>query len=372
MVSINYTRLFNLRMNHDFYGEQPVPGLTLTPTRQTMRLLKGANMLFKTVSDGIVVLYRAEADEVTPLVNLPPGQRFTFILRAESPAEFQTITQLDVSSTDRFTSSSILYFTNVPANSSGDATAPEKLDHSLIDAVQNSLFNYTFQLNPSPNDVLLRITGPDGNTIAAGRTVESQSLPDPLPIAKSTDDMHRHQIDLRQQPPGKYTFTIRNNADDTTLKEETFYVDDELASKNFLGIAEIVYSDSPDHLYSETEEYELTFTSQETVWTYFIVNQNGNVVFSDHDLVIDDRGPSAVSFNLDGDKPHADIKVNGFETVVFKSGAPIPFNILPKSEVRLIKNPGNSVLLNSLPNPSYTGIVKEKNGQLESEIYVFI
>lgn len=375
MVSINYTRLFNLRMKHSYYDDDRARGLFLRPTRRTLRTLSGANMLFKSIPNGIVILYRAGTDEVTPVVTLPPDQQFTFVLMADNRAEFQNITQLDVASDDRFSSTSVLHFTNDPANATDDSANPEELEHSLIDAIKNSLFTHTISLETPPNEILLRITGPDDTTISAGKTVEGSPLPDPLTITKDDDDMFRQQIDLRRRPPGLYTLTIRNTADDTTLQEDRFYVDDELASQKILGIVDIKYTDSPEHLYGETEEYALAFSRKETVWAYYIVNKNGTTVLDDHDLEISssefDDYPT-VTFNREGDEPHADIKINGFETVVFKSSVPIPFKDIPFPELQLVRNPGGTVLVNHLPNPSHAGVVKEQNGQLESEIYVFI
>ena len=375
MVSINYTRLFNLKMKHTYYDDKRARGLYLRPTRRTLRLLSGANMLFKSIPNGIVILYRAEADEITPVVTLPPDQQFTFVLMADNRAEFQNITQLDVSPDDRFSSTSVLHFINNPNDATGDAENPEELVHSLIDAIKNSLFTHSISLNSPPNEILLRITGPNGATVPAGKTVEGTPLPDPLTITKDDDDIFRQQVDLRQLPPGLYTLTIRNTADDTTLKENRFYVDDELVSQDVLGLVDITYSDSSSHLYGDTEEYKILFSHKETIWTYYIVNKNKKVEFGEHDLEISEKvpeGESSIPFNRDGDEPHKDIKVNGFETVVFKSGILLPIKDLPITKLELIRNPDNTILVEHLPNPSNTSVVKEQNGQIESEIYVFI
>lgn len=375
MVNINYTRLFNLRMTHNYFDDNTPQGLFLKPASRTLWRFAGAKMLFKPISTGLTVLYRAEDDGVTAFVDLERTQRFTFLLTSSNRPEFQNITKLDVSPTDRFTAGRLLYFTNDPANASSDADSPEELFHSLIDGTRNSLFSYTFSLETPPNEALLRITGPEGNTLPAGTTADGSFLPDPLTVSKDDDDLFRQQIDLRLRSRGLYTITVHTTDDSTTLKEQKFYVDDEVAAQDILGLVDINYVDAPNHLYGDTEEYSLTFLRKETVWTYYIVNKNGFVIFDDHDLEINDPGSAeypAVSFDREGDEPHADLKINGFETVVFKSDVPIPFRDLPKSDLQLVKNPGGSVLVSHLPNPSHTGVVKESNGQLESEVYVFI
>ena len=375
MVNINYTRLFNLRMAHDYFDDRMPRGLTIRPTAQTLHRFTGSKMLFKSIPSGLTVLYRAEADGLTPFVDIGPTQHFSFLLTSDNRPEFENITDLDVSPPDRFTAGRLLYFANNPANASTDATSPEELTHTLIDGTRNSLFSYTFTLETPPSEVLLRITSPGGATVPAGTQVDGSSLPDPLTIKKDDDDFYRQQIDLRKRPKGLYTFTIRSGDDTSTLKEEQFYVDDDVAAQDILGVIDIIYVDAPGHLFGDTEEYSLTFSRKETVWTYYIVNKNGFVVFDDHDLVITDPGSAeypAVNFDREGDEPSADVKINGFDTVVFKSDAPIPFRDLPKSDLQLVRNPGGSVLIQHLPNPSHAGIVKESDGQLESEVYVFI
>jgi hypothetical protein len=375
MVSINYSRLFNLKMTHNYFEDNSATDLFLKPTQGTIQILSNARMLFKTIPNGMTVLYRAGDDEITPMVELSPPQRFTFTVAAESPARFQNITRLDVSPTERFSAGKILYFRNEPTAASTSAQSPETLTHSLLDGVRAPLFSYAFTIADPATDVLLRITGPNGNTLPAGNAPDGTPLTDPLPISRDDDGEFRQQIDLRQWPEGRHTFTIRSSDDSATLFEETFFISEELLSQQFVAIVDINYSDSPNHLYGDTEEYSLSFSRKETIWTYYIVNKNGHIVFDDHDLEINDPGSPgypAVSFGRTGDEPHGEIKVNGFDTVVFKSDLPIPFRDIPKPDLQLIRNPGGAVLVKHLPNPSHSGVVKEVDGQTESEVFVFI
>lgn len=375
MVSINYNRLFNLRIIHSYYENGRPRGLYLQPTGKTRRVLQGGNMLFKSLLSGIVILYRVQDDEVTPLVELPDDLRLTFSMSVENKAEFQNITNLDVSSTARFSSSSIFYFTNDPAAASSDPDNPEEITHELIDAAKNRLFTYSFGLESPPAEVLLRVQNAAGTLVSPGKTADGTPLPTTLTIGRNDDDRYSQQIDLRNKPVGKYTITILNTADDTTLKEEVFYVDDELASRDILGVVDIVYNSSTGNLYGDREEYELQFERKESIWTYFVVNKNKNVDFDTDTLSIDDQGSegySPMNFTREGDEPHTTIRINGLETVVFKSDDPIPFFEIPKAAVQLKRDPGNAVLVSNLPNPSHSGVVKEQDDTLESEIYVFI
>ncbi|MGM0459932.1 MAG: hypothetical protein ACQERO_11360 [Bacteroidota bacterium] len=381
MVSINYTRLFNLRLFHNYYESGRLPDVHLHPTHQTVRKMNGAKMLFKRIPGGVVVLYRASDDyrasdnETTPVVELDPDQRFSFFITAEQKTQFQNITKLDLARDDRFHSGSILHFSNDPENPSIDPEKPEAISHSILDGTRNSVFTYSFQLDGNPDEVLFRVRDDKGNLVSPGRTVDGSPLSTTLILEKSNEDTYSRQIDLRNKPSGRYSVIIRNMDDDETLEKHTFYVDDRLASRDILGIAEINYTQDTGHLYGPTEEYEISFSRKETIWTYYIVNKNGNVIFDDHDLEIKEQvsnGSPPVQFSVDGDQPNADIKINGMETVIFKSQTAIPFTDRPKASLRLLRNPGSRELVSNLPNPSHSGVVKEVNGIPESEVFVFI
>lgn len=382
MVSINYHRLFNLRIFHDYFENGRAAGLSLQPTRETGNVLRGGNMLFKTVPNGITVLYRAEDDEVTPFVDLSPDLRLTFTLKVENKAEFLNITDLDESPSRRYTASNLLSFTNNPAAASADPAGPESITHELLDSLRNTLFTYAFSLETPPPEVLLRVRNSDDELVSVGKTGEGAPLPTTLTLPVSDDGSYSRQIDLRDHPAGEYRMTVRNTGDTETLKEDRIYVSDELASQDILGVVDIVYDSATGHLYGDTEQYDLRFTRKETIWKYFIVNKNQTAELSDDPLslpdleIIDNATGSPVytvaTFNRDGDAPHADIKVNGLDTVVFKSVDPIPFFEIPKAEVQLKTSSDDTVLIEHLPNPSHSGVVKEIGSALESDIYVFI
>lgn len=376
MVSINYNRLFNLRSAHNYFENGKIRGMQFTPTRQTKRVLRGGQMLFKPLPTGFTVLYKAQADEVTPMVELSADLTLTFTLAVENRAEFLNITNLDESPTVKYRSGNILYFTNNPGAASNNPDSPESISHMLIDGTKNSLFTYSFTLPGLPSQVRLIVSDMAGNPVSAGTEADGTPLPTELELTKNDDDTYTRQLDLRDNPPGLYTITILHITDDATqFREETFYVSDELASQNVLGIVDIVYESD---LYADPEQYELQFPRKETIWKYFVVNKNRHVTFGTEDLFIDDLGlPSAhyssVNFTREGAEPHATVSINGLETVIFKSDTPIPFFEVPKSSVQLKKNPGNAVLVSNLPNPSHNGVVKEQSGGvLESEIFVFI
>jgi hypothetical protein len=196
---------------------------------------------------------------------------------------------------------------------------------------------------------------------------------------------------------GLYTVTILDITDDTDkLKKEVFYIDNELASKDILGIVDLIYNSNTGHLYGNTEQYDIRFSRKETIWKYFIVKKKrGDQIPADpiviEDLDIIDNGSAVdgtTNFtrqsddsdhdeNINGEDVESDsdhvISINDLDAVVFKSDDPIPFLEIPKTEIQLISNSEEpTILINHLPNPSHSGTVKDREGTLESEIYVFI
>jgi hypothetical protein len=139
---------------------------------------------------------------------------------------------------------------------------------------------------------------------------------------------------------------------------------------------DITYDSTTNLLYADTEEYELQFSRKETIWKYFIVNKNKKIQFSIENLSISDLGSpdyGSTNFTREGAEPHDTVQINGLDTVIFKSDDPIPFYEIPKTSIQLEKDPGNTVLIANLPNPSHRGVAKDQGGgSVESEIYVFI
>lgn len=377
-MNIIYQRLFNLGIGHDYYTDQRAKGVTLLPTPATATSLVNGKMLFKKVNNGIVVLYRALDDGITPMIDLGGDAKFTFYLSADYKNEFLNITDLDESVSRRYESSNIVYFTNDPANASTDAGSPETITHRVIDSLESQLFTYLFSLPAGPPEVLIRVTNASGSLVPVGKSTDGTPLPTTLTLSKSEEDLYSQQIDLRNQPTGLYTITIRDIADANTLREELVYADSELASRDVLGIVDIVYETATDHLYGATEEYLLQFSRKETIWKYFVIDKNGKIDLVANDLLVTDTGAGGGDpydtyvFNREGDEPHADIRVNNLDTIIFRSTAPIPFYEEPKLNLELRRNPGNLQVIANLPNPSHSGVTKDDSGSPASEIYVFI
>ena len=391
-INIIYNRLFNLSIFHDYYEDGLANDYRLVPTFETTEFLKGGRMLFKTIPKGCTVLYRTLADESGAFINKGPDARLLFSLSMNNNSKFLNITDLDESTTKKYSSGHIIYLSNTPASPSSDAESPEELNYQLLDFLEGRLFSYQFKLNPalaSPGDVLFTVSDENNNPVPVGKKFNGDPFDDTLTLTRSEDGSYTQLIDLRDYPKGRYTITVKNPASplDPPLKVVHFYSDELLLGKKVLAIVDIELNQATNPLYTSTWEYAIRFSRKSSVWKYFIVDKTEKVADLDnYDLSITDERtdgnlPYAANytFTRDGQEPHATIRINGKNTVIFKSDAliPIPFFETPLPGIQLKKVPNDTgdseqLIIQNLPNPSHKGVIKEEAGILESEIYVFI
>lgn len=373
---INYRRLFNLRIHHSYYSDGVPAGVQIHPASSTSKILRGSKMLLKWLPDGITVLYRADHSEVEPLVRLD-HLKLTFFITIQNAKEFQAITNLDDPAGKSFDSSSILYFKNDPENGSSDPDEPEPVTYSLLDSVRPLLFTYTFSKEDSPDELFFRLKNESGEPVAPGKDSSGQQLPDQLLLEKQEDGAFRQQIDLRGKKTGVYSVSLwEQEDDDDPYHRETFYVDDQLSGRALLGILELEFDGEHGDFYGEIQEFDIRFERRKTYWKYLVVNKQGRLqhpetlVIEESELIENDHYDSVIFSRIE-DPPGEQMKIEGRDAYVFRSDDPIPFFEIPKGSIEL-KESASKVLISNLPNASHRAIIKENEGQPESEIYVFV
>jgi len=376
-MNILYSHLFHLQLSHDYYRGGLARGVDIFPSLETTELMKNGRILLRKIPTGIVALYRTENDEVTPEISLQGNIRFSFFISLENPLNFLNITDLDLSPVERFESGRIPYFTNDPSNPSDSNNSPETLSFTFLDGFTDKLFNYRIQ--HEDDSLLLKIYNPNGNQISHGKDPEGIEYPLDFILQKNeeTGDFSI-QIDLRGKQSGRYRILIRNAGDTEDIEEKILWIDSKPKGKNVFGIIELNYPASAGNLYGSIEYFRLAFRRKNTLWQYFVVNKNGRIDLEAFDLNITDLGDqpntpyTTYVFQRVGDEPHESIRINDMDTVIFRSQAPIPYFEEPKLNLQLERTPGSDPVIIHLPNPSHSGLVKEIDGQLASEIYVFI
>ncbi len=289
-MNIIYKRIMNLVVGHNYFKDGLDRFVTLYPTAATESLLRNGKMLFKRLPNGITILYKTLDDETTAFVELDKNQRFTFFVKSANTSGLQHVTDLDESSSRRFGSGNIVYFSNDPANPSQNSNSPETLTYEILDSVKGPLFTYQFNISGNPALVKMIVTNVDGDPVSIGKDGNGVSLPTTLSLSISSNNTFEKQVDLRDYRRGRYKIEIKNDAETDTLKLEEIYIDEQLAKENILGIVEIVYNSATNNLYGETEEYKLQLNSADSFWKFYIVNKSKNVDLSADSLFITDSG----------------------------------------------------------------------------------
>lgn len=289
-MNINYKRIMNLVVGHNYFKDGSDRFVKLYPTAATEALLRNGKMLFKRLPNGITILYRTLDDEETPLAELEMNQVFTFYIKAENQAGLLNITNLNESAEKTYAAGKIVYFTNNPVSASVNQGNPEILTNKIIDSLRGPLFTYQFQISGNPLHVIMIVSDELGNPVPVGKDAEGNSYPLKINLTANSENYFYQQIDLRNQKTGRYQVRILDVTETITLKSEDIYVDGQLEKDNILGIVDIRYNSLTNHLYGATEEYKLQFRYTETYWKYFVVNKSRNIDFASDSLVITDAG----------------------------------------------------------------------------------
>lgn len=377
-MKITYTRLFNLRLRHAYFKDGKARGLHLMPLNRTTQLLRKGRMLMKELDGLVITSYRAEDDEVTPLINLGSDVELQYGLAVDNLVELVKLTDLDTA-TKSYENGAFLMFENDPAAASIDPDNPEALTLTVLDGLRPELFTYQVQLTTPPTTLDLTVTDENGTAVSVGLDHDSTPLPTTVAIEANDNDVFSQQIDLRKKD-GIYAFTWRDGA--TVVLEETFYLSNELSASAFPALIRLRYNDATDHIYGDTEEYVLNLQVKSTHWKYFVVDKHGKVDMQNNSIVLTDTTGAAVSpypnvaFNLVGGAiPHPTIQVQGQDTAVFASDQPLPFFEAPKLNIEIREQDlptTDKLLIENAPNPTVFSSVKEDGGLEHTEILVFV
>ncbi|NEO73619.1 hypothetical protein [Moorena sp. SIO3H5] len=88
-----YKQLFELSILHDYYRDKVCPDLSVEPTPECSRVLRGHRLIVKNKVNGIMVIAPVDSKD-KPWVELADNLRFTFILKIKNP-DFIDFTDID-------------------------------------------------------------------------------------------------------------------------------------------------------------------------------------------------------------------------------------------------------------------------------------
>ncbi|OLT62716.1 hypothetical protein [Moorena bouillonii] len=88
-----YKPLFELSIIHDYYRDEVCPDLSVEPTPECRRVLRGHRLIVKNKVNGLVVIAPVDSEQ-KPWVYLADNLRFTFILKIKNQ-DFIDFTDID-------------------------------------------------------------------------------------------------------------------------------------------------------------------------------------------------------------------------------------------------------------------------------------
>lgn len=384
MSSTIYNKAFELRLSHEFFTDanrfNVNKQLELFATSATNDLVKSGRMRMVRTGAGLDVFYQAYLDSVPaipvikPLIELTGNLEFVFALIIKpTDTSFLNTTNLDQGGV--YKSGKIFFLDGIiPPGSPPPATTPISLtlSDSLIDQLRPAVFTYTFLPNTVGLTADLEVkVYPEGSSTAVVTV-------NPVLVNPSTG-VYSVQIDLSNQPIGIYTLEAKNGA--TLEHSADLYIDTELARQNVFGIIRLTYTD-PDYFYQgmpDTISYE--FEARDVKWRYYVAIKSVPAgFFTNHTLSIIDSDSIHTFVPLNGGGvPNGTVKINGADTVIFTSSAPITFSETAIDSFDLIQNnpaiPLIKPLMSSLSNAAVTGVDSNQVGVIGekyAEIFLFL
>ncbi len=330
MASVNYIKLFNTRLEHDFYVSGITKDLEITPTIETRLAMKNSNMLYRADDTGFRVLYRVD-DSGNPFVDFK-DVKLVFGATHKNATEFLNITKLTALS--GYAPDKVLYFYNIGSEGSTN------LNFAFLDFLKSAIFNYEFPQNAAN-------AGDNGSIIIKNSVgnVVTPSFPDPTQVKANTALKWIYPIDFSNMPSGLYEFETTGNASTIT---KTVYIDNDLVKQSVFAIIDLLAKNASSSNYPVDREYKMLFARNRTYWKYILVLKSGNVLISDTIDLLDTSSPAQAPYGAIVFTRKNNILVNGIDAVEFTSystvfpvapnTATLPFYETPKKDLVIQKN----------------------------------
>lgn len=368
---LNYTRLFNLRLRHSFYKNGVPLALTLKSTAEASAILRSGRMLMKPLKDGITVLYESQDDELTPKVHLKEPFVLTFALYAGFMPQFLNITDLRKEDGSDFERGRLLWI----YINRGFTGQSETFTHDFLHRLRSSRFVFEYTPDEDGSGWVFTLRNQNEEIISAGK--DPAGVPHPGEILLTPDDEGKvsQQVNMDGRHPGVYSIQLTNEDGNEVLFSETFFMDPVLTARPPLGIIQVRLDSYPDT--SDTQEYLLQFSAKSAHWRYYIMNRSGKVIHEEGSLESlsinreeSSEFPDEIGFERLESGKDEEIRVDNFDTAIFRSSLPVPFSERPFTGLVLAND--EIPILKQLPNPSSSASLKKYGSVHESETFIYI
>lgn len=349
-MNLSWKKLLDISTEHQF-GSYQKSFFKISPSPETINLLKNNSLLFREGKDSFTLLYAADPDsgEAQKPLNIPYKFRFYIEL---SFSNFHGITDIP------FQTGKVFLFSNISSAKDGDELPLHSGSPSEKYTGADDCYEYSGQTliinDEEVSSVKYELI--DENDIA----VFSKTL-DPYKGIIS------HEYDFSHRPAGLYE--LRKDG----VKVKSFYADNFLIKNKTFAVIEIHTGEGVPGDYKfvdsnglvTSRSYKLKFKSRSTTWRYFVVTRYTEL---DEDDTLVVEGNSDITFSTGVSKTLPD----GNSAFVFESAAEFPLSIESQKNIVLKKEDGVSkTLINQLPTPGASNIMIEEE-KVYSDIFVYI
>lgn len=370
-MTLNYEILFITEVLNDYFSDMLCADLNIIPSDDTAKILKGHQMLYKTVGNKFVILVKVDPDTGTPVINLDAGTRLRFYVSVDNPDfinytninyaplrggkyYFSNINQNELN-TVRYLTTRVALYKNTNTYSMGDLAADGS--NNVYEAISGSSNTNKHGLNEKAfwlkKGIAQYVNGGDSVLLTGSSFLPSAVAATNFVIniyglntaANVYNNLQLNQtqtfasaqtpatIDLSGLTAGKYRVSV--NGTDSYI-----YLDDAVAKKNIFGVMEIfnhLPAASDFSLFDSSglpkqSPFTIRFANRSAIWKY---------IARTNDITAVKDTASVYTFNAVGAN-------------TFTSSVPIPFRDQPITTISIhsatlgnvtqIGNPGSNRL----------------------------
>jgi len=349
-LNLSWKKLFEVRTEHQYSSVLP-PFFHITPSSETVSLIRNYGLLFRTADNQFTLLYstNSESDEIVNPIKNSLKLRFYISLKY---SDFHSITDIP------FEADKIFLFSNIQSEKDGDELPLHS--ESPADKFTTDADSYTVELQ------FLKIS--EESTIPVqyelvndlGETVFQKTF---TPV----ENIISFEYDFSHRSAGLYE--LRKDG----IKVKSFYADNFLMRNKTFAVVEIHTGEGVPDDYKfvdsngavTSRSYKLKFRSRSSTWRYYIIPRS-IVLDGDDTLVVE--GNSEITFSTGVSKTLP----NGSAAFVFESVSEFPLFKESQKNIALKKEDGASkTLINQLPSPGASNIMIEEE-KVYSDIFVYI
>lgn len=376
-MKLNFSRLFNLTLEHAYYENGVPRGLHLKPTQSAAKKLRSGRMLLKPLNKGITLLYETRSDGYTPKVGTDTPFDLYFALYHNDSGFFYNVTDFNLPDGESLSRGSLLLF----AGEAGDGSAPQQLSAELLDGLRAERFTFAYTLDGDDTNRIFTLLDESGDPVSAGTNPQGEPLPEELLLSPDSGGRISTTINLAGRGGRVYTATVRREGETELIHSETFFADAALAARPPVALIRLRFAEFPEPeekgQMPQAFEFALNFAARTTYWRYYVINRSGKVIHSGGNLdqlaVLPSESsdlPDGTQFPRLSPPPDADFSIDGFSTAAFRSSDALPFRERAYTGLRLLND--DHELIRHMPNPGSSVTIKQYGDSHETETYIYL